>query len=403
MKTILLSLTVLLSCSAFAQQRCEDIFANEKSLVEQLAQLHVQIENMDPSGVRQALSREHKKKLTLAKKTGVDLSSLNSLIEEYRDNAKTQTTEDEQRIQEIRQNENGLIDVPFVIRNTIKNDGPVFRVHRFIQKGQKLFESGFNRSAIYDASTHNLERDFSYEAKISDDGQLLVNVGDHGDLKRVKVVDLKAKREDEYMLILEKRLSGYEISPDKRWLAIITSDRRRTLTLFDLQNPQQTPKMIEILSAVTEMSFSGDGQRLLILDSQRKAVIYDTNTLTLVQEVQFNRPPQGIHLTQDGNHIIVPLDSRIGLYDLKSKSYQELHEVKPLSPIRGGRYILVSENSSERLKKIYILDLKTNRLNLKTSALFNFNSRYDVAEDGSSFLIDDGKGKIDIWAAPDQE
>jgi hypothetical protein len=96
---------ILLSEAGFAQQHCETLFAASEQVVQELAKLYVEKENLSPMMVK-ILEREYKKKYRLAQKSGVDLSNLNEKIQTVREQQGLIDQEEQKRIEEIKKNEN---------------------------------------------------------------------------------------------------------------------------------------------------------------------------------------------------------------------------------------------------------------------------------------------------------
>jgi WD40 repeat protein len=397
MKTLFVSL-ILFSSLSFAQQRCDEFFSGGHPVLEEIARLHVQIENMKSSPVRQILVQDYQRKTQAAKKSGVDMSSLSSLIENYRNGKEKQNQDETQRKEAIREREEKF-ETHFVVRNRFTIPKELYNL-RMIDDGKKIFTSNNQKSAIYDAQTGKEERIIPYETVVSNDGTLAVRFTVEKEKYYFGVLDLTTSRETKYRLDVDPPRMNFYLSPDKRWVALHSSPiSGDTITLIDLHNPKLKPKQVTVPHFPIDMEFSSDGQRLLIRTKERALFVFDTNSMNLIQKTTLNVGAMKSHLSSDGKQVILGFEKTIGIWDIANNVFKETHHLGQMhSRVRGDRYALVIENSYASTKQVYLMDFLHNFIIFKDVIDFSMANTYDVSADGRSFAIFKNGGEVEIWA-----
>jgi WD40 repeat protein len=393
MKTLVMSSLILFASVSLAQQRCEMIFASQNEVVNELARLYVDVENSPNSLLQNTLKKELRKKRRAAEKAYLDLSELNTLIQELRTKKNEDRQNEEKQKEKITDREERTLH-PLVEKVQLETTKPLGSI-RFSSDNKWVFGKTQNKTLLFDTATGKLKKMFSPDSFVSESGKWEI----HMDWDSLRFLDIDQGR-------LQAKIdwvgpaTDVHISLDDRFMVTGVPTENDPVTLWDFTY-QKPLGNLPISGGLVNMHFSADGNRLIILTDDGTAAVWDTGTLKKLHEHTFAKPeyfgdPPQIRLNTQGTQAV--LETSAVTYDLWDLSSNQVTEINSQSwSHQVHRYI----NMARAFPKAPVsLDLyNVHEPKPFASLMLGIKVPYSMGmnSDGTEIVTSNSDGKTVIW------
>jgi WD40 repeat protein len=358
---------VILSSSAFAQQKCEGIFSgsNPESILTQLAELRIDSEESQNHLMSVSIMNLFKKKMVEAQKMSIDVSQVPAYVDRLRKERANKVLEEAQRVKKAEIAENYPISWT-----------PIREV---------TFEERADCS------------------ELTPDGKYLVRSANAD----IKVFDVNSGKVVRKFHIPTNYLKKIAISPDSKLLAY-TSPYGETAVL-DLSTGQEIHKLIDP-PHIDHMIFSKDGKNLIAVTGSytrvwparpsllRKMMFRTSKPILEFQHQIYN--VFHIELNPAGNRLLISGNGGTALWDLEKKT-EVFHNTSVFNqsyfdPRNENLLVVYFSVGNNKFYEGY--DVTTNS-KVWTTPGKSSNQNFVFAGDGSQFITipEYSLNTLDIW------
>jgi WD40 repeat protein len=387
---------------SLAQQRCEMIFTDSDAVIDQLAKLYVDIENAPAGFVRSTLKKNYDTKLALAKKSQLELDTLNQRIQEHRGLQHENTEDKDKKRKETLDVENAIfatyqLDVRLE-EEDMHSDLRFSPDHSLVSTtGRGGFRGLFNTSTggkIHTLAIIGNGIDYSADKKYV--------LGRHYQKKYAfSLIDIQKNTVVKEFNVpydeAEFNNSWAKLSGDGKILYVIASGKNKIqTTLLDTSSGQEISRRQQHTFPTTITDFSADGQYFAGYSREGGVIVYNTQTLVPVARWRNLVNTSVLFLSGDGNKILAKQSQ--GTITFGNVATKEIKHIPVGKYIHGlsndGKIALLRESNNE--EKMIVYDTENDRVLQEIKVGRNFSGAASLSPDGTRIVLGTFSG-TSIW------